>query len=76
MLRTDSSALSVIQGLISIIVTLKRLKTEMKLSVTLSAVGYVSCQDRTCYWTGTSSGNFLECLPEYYIKGACESDIW
>ena len=76
MLRTASSALSVFHGLNSNIVTLKRLKIEMKLSVILSAVGYVSCQDRTCYWTGTSSGNFLECLPEYYIKGACESDIW
>ena len=22
-----------------------------------------------CYWKGTKSGNYLECKPEYYLKG-------
>ena len=26
-----------------------------------------------CYWTGAGSGSQLECLPEFYIKGGCES---
>ena len=26
-----------------------------------------------CYWQGAKSGTYLECLPDYYIRGACES---
>ena len=26
-----------------------------------------------CYWAVGDTGNFLECLPEFYIKGGCES---
>ena len=26
-----------------------------------------------CYWAIGESGDFLECLPEFYIKGGCES---
>ena len=26
-----------------------------------------------CYWAIGETGDFLECLPEFYIKGGCES---
>ena len=26
-----------------------------------------------CYWAVGETGDFLECLPEFYIKGGCES---
>ena len=26
-----------------------------------------------CYWTSAGSGYNIECLPEFYIKGGCES---
>ena len=26
-----------------------------------------------CYWEGVKSGRYLECKPDHYMKGACES---
>ena len=26
-----------------------------------------------CYWQSSKSGGHIECLPDYYIRGACES---
>ena len=26
-----------------------------------------------CYWQSSKSGGYVECLPDYYIRGACES---
>ena len=49
----------------------------MKLSVLISVIGSVKCQGPSgCYWAGNKSGEFVECLPDFYIKGACESDMW
>ena len=49
----------------------------MKLSVVIGFFGSVKGQlDQGCYWAGQQSGEFVECLPDFYIKGACESDMW
>ena len=42
----------------------------MKISVILSSV---SASEVGCYWATGNTGAFLECLPEHYIQGACES---
>ena len=26
-----------------------------------------------CYWQSSKSGGYIECLPDYYIRAACES---
>ena len=33
----------------------------------------VAQSQSSCYWAGTTSGKYLECLPDFYLKGACES---
>ena len=54
----------------------------MKLSFMIGVIGSVKSQDvdemieSRCYWAGSKSGEFVECLPDFYIKGACESDLW
>lgn len=45
----------------------------MRLTATLSVIASVNAQVGGCYWTGSKSGQFLECLPDYFIKGGCES---
>ena len=32
-----------------------------------------SLREDNCYWSAGHSGQFIECLPDFYIKGACES---
>ena len=40
----------------------------------LSVIFYHLTQAETgCYWATGNTGAFLECLPEHYIQGACES---
>merc|ERR1712026_249392 len=47
---------------------------KMKLSVVIGFFGSVKGQlDQGCYWAGQQSGGFVECLPDFYIKGSCES---
>ena len=36
-------------------------------------LGLVHAQGQNCYWAGQKSGGYIECLPDFYIKGACES---
>merc|ERR1712156_823907 len=52
----------------------KRRLFKMKLSVVVGVIGSVKSQGPTgCYWAGSKSGEFVECLPDFYVKGACES---
>ena len=39
----------------------------------IDAVSISSKGPGDCYWAIGESGDFLECLPDFYIKGACES---
>ena len=39
----------------------------------VDAVSISSKAPGDCYWAVGETGDFLECLPEFYIKGGCES---
>ena len=33
----------------------------------------VAAPNDGCYWQSSKSGGYVECLPDYYIRAACES---
>ena len=41
--------------------------------VGIDAVSISSKAPGDCYWAIGETGDFLECLPDFYIKGGCES---
>ena len=53
-------------------------KTEFKMKLlgflfATSATASLIKAPGDCYWTSAGSGSNIECLPEFYIKGGCES---
>ena len=46
--------------------------TQMKVLV-FSPVFLSTIQAQGCYWDPGSSGQNLRCLPDFYVKGGCES---
>ena len=45
----------------------------LSLIACVHAAPSVAAPNDGCYWQSSKSGGYVECLPDYYIRAACES---